>query len=210
MTIILSSELAKFAPRGTTVIADAIVVCADAAFTKWQINTAPRLWMFMAMASVESAGFSVLFEDMDYSVVRMRQVWPSRFPTNASAEPYAHNPEKLANFVYGGRMGNEGSMDGYYCRGQGLLQLTGMTAFEKLAKAMNVSVDQCRAMLTAPATMLDCAAATFSAWGLLPYADHQDVTGATRTLNGALNGLAGRRTAYAKAKAIWPTIRASK
>lgn len=204
--IILASELARFAPHSSTRIADAVVTHADEVLSKWQITTARRLWVFLAMVSVESAGFSKLFEDMNYSAARLRQVWPSRFPTLAAAQPYAHNPEKLANYVYGGRLGNPPGT-GYLTRGQGLLQLTGLTSFEKLAAALHVTVDQCRAMLTADDTMLDCAAATFSAWGLIAYADQHDVIGATLTLNGGLNGLADRQAAYHAAQQIWPSIR---
>ncbi|MCY1745057.1 hypothetical protein [Ensifer sp. SL37] len=45
-------------------------------------------------------------ENLYYSAERLTQVWPSRFPTIASAKPFARNPRKLANKVYGGRMGN--------------------------------------------------------------------------------------------------------
>ena len=53
------------------------------------------------------------------------EVWPSVFPTLASALPYAINPKVLANRVYGGRFGNRsGTDDGYNFRGRGLIQLT--------------------------------------------------------------------------------------
>ena len=71
-------------------------------------------------------------ENMNYSADRIRQVWPSRFPTAASAAPYARNPKKLANKVYNGRMGNaEGSNDGWTYRGGGLDQLTGAVNYER-------------------------------------------------------------------------------
>lgn len=41
-----------------------------------------------------------------YSAARLRQLWPSHFPTTATAEPFEHDPKKLAEKVYGGRMGN--------------------------------------------------------------------------------------------------------
>ena len=208
MTLITASEIAKFAPHGTSIIAEAISAHADDALPKWGITSAPRLWMLMAMLKVESAGFATLFEDMNYSAERLTQVWPSRFPTLAAAQPYAHNPQALANKVYGGRLGNVGPDDGWLCRGTGLPQATGLSNFSRLAKAMNVSVDQCRAMLTAPATMFECGAATFATWGCLPYADKGDVEGCTKVFNGGLNGLADREAAYTLAKSIWPTLRA--
>lgn len=198
------SDLHKFAPQGTAVIVDAIATHVATVLPKWHITTPCRLWMFLAMTKVESAGFSKVFEDMDYTAERIHEVWPTRFHDVSAAAFYAHQPERLANVVYGGRMGNVGPDDGWLCRGTGLLQSTGLTAFARLAKAMGVTVDQLRANLTDPAHMLDCAAATFAIWGLIPYADAGDVWHATRALNGGLTGLADREAAYALAQRVWP------
>lgn len=74
----------------------------------------------------ESAGFQKFEEDLWYSARQIRKTWPSRFPTEADAAPYAGNPKALANKVYNGRMKNrEGSDDGYYFRGRGPKQVTG-------------------------------------------------------------------------------------
>lgn len=57
-------------------------------------------------------------------------------PTIASAKPFAHNPRKLANKrVYGGRMGNTATDDGWRHRGRGLPQITGKEKHEKLGLA---------------------------------------------------------------------------
>jgi putative chitinase len=62
----------------------------------------------------------------------MMQIWPSRFPTMASAQPYAGNPRALANKVCDGRMGNAvGSDDGWHFRGRGGSQTTGREGYER-------------------------------------------------------------------------------
>ncbi len=74
-------------------------------------------------------------EDLNYSAARLTEVWPSRFPTIASAKPFARNPRKLANKVYGGRMGNAAPDDGWLYRGRGLPQITGKENYEKFGLA---------------------------------------------------------------------------
>ena len=62
----------------------------------------------MAQMLYESGGLTIQFENLNYSAERLPKVWPSRFKPKGSLNPidYAHNPQKLANEVYGGRMGN--------------------------------------------------------------------------------------------------------
>ncbi|WP_245281592.1 hypothetical protein [Ensifer sp. ZNC0028] len=74
-------------------------------------------------------------ENLSYSAERLTQVWPTRFATIASAKPFARNPCKLANKVYGGRMGNTAPDDGWLYRGRGLPQITGKQNYEKFGIA---------------------------------------------------------------------------
>jgi putative chitinase len=69
-------------------------------------------------------------ENLSYTPERICQVWPGRFPTLASAVPYSHMPQKLANFVYGGRMGNTLPGDGYLFRGRPML--TGRATYARV------------------------------------------------------------------------------
>mgnify|MGYP005993668781 CR=1 FL=1 len=81
----------------------------------------------LGQAAHESGNFLISEENLYYRASTMCRVWPSRFKSEAEAEPYAKNPEKLANKVYSGRMGNgpESSGDGWKYAGKGFIQLTG-------------------------------------------------------------------------------------
>lgn len=112
----------------------------NATFEKWNISTPLQQAAFIGQCGHESAQFTKLEEGLSYSAERLMKVWPKRFPTLASAQPYARNPRALANKVYGGRMGNrdEASDDGWRFRGSGWLQLTGHDNFYHASKGCGV------------------------------------------------------------------------
>lgn len=94
-----------------------------------------HLAYILATAKHETAGtFGPTMENLNYTTsARIRQVWPTRFPTDASAQPYVRNPEGLANKVYGWRtdLGNNQAGDGWRFRGRGLAQITGRLNYTK-------------------------------------------------------------------------------
>lgn len=82
-----------------------------------------------------------IVENLNYSTAaRIRAVWPTRFRTNAAAQPYVKNPQKLANFVYGGRLGNNTANDGWDYRGRGFPQTTGKENYERSGKIVGVNL----------------------------------------------------------------------
>jgi putative chitinase len=93
---------------------------------------------FFAQTSHESGGFKSLSENLNYSADGLVKIFHKYFPDVAVATPYARNPEKIANKVYGGRMGNgdEASGDGFKYRGRGAIQLTGKDNYAAFAKAI--------------------------------------------------------------------------
>lgn len=84
----------------------------------------------------ETGSFKYMKENLNYSVEAMMKVWPSRFPTEESAEPYARNPKALAEKVYFGRMGNDTpSMASLYI-GRGAIMITGYNNVKAFAADM--------------------------------------------------------------------------
>ena len=86
----------------------------------------------------ESASFKLTRENLNYSVEAMMRVWPSRFPTEESAKPYAKNPKALAEKVYLDRMGNDTKKKASLYIGRGFLQLTGYNNVRAFASDMRL------------------------------------------------------------------------
>ncbi len=158
------------------------------------ISTPRRAAMFLGQVAEETGGLTRFEEDLDYRPERLVVVWHARFPTLASALPYAHAPERLANHVYAGRGGNgdEASGDGWRFRGGGGLQVTFRDAYTLLAaacgRAPQDAADWARG---APegAAFAACWAWSTQFRGLNALADAWDIAGVTRVINGGLTNL---------------------
>ena len=127
------------------------------------------------------------------------QVWPSRFPYIIAAEPYAHNPEKLASFVYAGRMGNLEDGDGYTYRGRGLIQITGREMYAKCGNALGIDLIDNPDLLLTPEYATLSAAWFWNKHGLNTLADVQEYGTMTRRINGGITGLDDRIVKITKA-----------
>jgi putative chitinase len=179
-----------------------IVAAAPAVFAKYGISTPLLAAHVMAQISHECGAGRDVVENLNYSAGRMMQVWPSRFPSMASAQPYAGNPRALANKVYNGRMGNaSGSDDGWNFRGRGAAQTTGREGYARLAKATGLDLVNHPDLVNDPKRFLECGVADFILCGCLPFAKADDVFNVTRRLNGGTVGLAQRQTWLAQWKA---------
>jgi len=100
--------------------------------------TPVRAAHFFAQTSHETGGFKAFAENLNYSADGLKNIFGKYFPGNLN-ELYTRNPEKIANRVYGSRMGNgdEKSGDGFKFRGRGALQLTGKDNYAAFAKYLN-------------------------------------------------------------------------
>lgn len=177
-----------------------IANASEAVFAKRGIKTQLQVAHVMAQLSLECGAGTEVVENLSYSAKRMMQVWPTRFPTLASALPYQNNPRKLADKVYNGRMGNRpGSDDGYNFRGRGGSQTTGREAYEKLGRAAGVDLVGDPDLLLDPDHFFDFAIADFIMCDCLRWTAPRaglplgDINAVTLHLNGGYTGLADRK-----------------
>jgi putative chitinase len=168
-------------------------------FVKYDINTPKRQAAFIGQCAVESANFTRLQENLNYSAQRLTQVWPSRFPNINMAEAYAHSPEKLADFVYAGRMGNLQDGDGWKFHGRGLIQLTGRENYANCGSGVGVDLIDNPDLLLTPKYAALSAGWFWNKKGLNTLADTQEYGAMTRRINGGLTGLDERIAKITKA-----------
>lgn len=178
-------------------IPDSVIAMLPDTMAKFELNTPLRLAHFLAQAGHESGGFKALNENLNYGAKGLRGIFGKYFPTDAKALEYERKPEKIANLVYGGRMGNgpEASGEGYKFRGRGFIQLTGKDNYTAFSKAIN---EDCVANPDLVATKYPLASAAwfFHKNGLHKMADggatEAVVTSITKHVNGGTIGLADR------------------
>ena len=168
-------------------------------FVKYDLDTPKRQAAFIGQCAVESANFTRLQENLNYSAQRLTQVWPSRFPNISMAEPYANNPEKLADFVYAGRMGNLQDGDGWKFHGRGLIQLTGRENYANCGSGIGVDLIDNPDLLLTPKYAVLSAGWFWNKKGLNALADAQEYGAMTRRINGGLTGLDERIAKITKA-----------
>ena len=185
---------------------------------RFQINTPKQIAAFIAQTAHESAGYTVLTENLNYSADTMAVVWPNRFAekgpdgkpkkdTNGKNIPNKfalalhRKPEAIANVVYGGRMGNGPieSGDGWKHKGMGLKQLTGLDNHRRCGESLGVD------FATNPELLLEPKYASLSAgwfWSvnkcgaIIESDDVNAFTNLTKKINGGTIGLADRKARY--------------
>lgn len=177
----------------------------NAAMENFEINTPERIAMFMSQIGHESAGLKRTQENLNYSAERLRQVFPRYFPTPNDAANYARNPAKIANRVYGNRMGNgpEASGDGFRYRGRGFIQLTGKNNYQAFASDNNLTLDEAVEYLETPEGAAWSAGWFWSKRNINEPADNGDVRTVTKLINGGTIGLEHRAKLYEEALQVF-------
>lgn len=171
---------------------------------KYEINTPLRLAHFFAQIHHESAGFTRLQENLNYSVDSLLKLFGRHRITEEQAKQFGRtskqkaNQEAIANILYGGEWGrkNLGNLnlgDGFKYIGRGAKQVTGRSNYTRLSK--DVGVDY----VNNPQWLLRQEDAMLSAcwfWNKNKcnnWADKDDVVGLTKIINGGNIGLAERQ-----------------
>ena len=177
-------------------VPDAVIAQIPDTAAKFQINNVLRLAHFLAQCSLESGRFTVVYENLNYSVDGLKSHFGKYFPDNAY-NAYARNPVKIGSRVYANRNGNgnEASGEGYAFRGRGYIQLTGKNNYTSLAGFVGEDT-VANPDLVATKYPLASAAFYFSHNNVWRVCDRGDsvavVTSVTECVNGGRNGLPER------------------
>jgi len=149
---------------------------------------------------VETGGLRSLEENLN-GAARASGV-AAAIPDRRRDGPLRNSPAKLAEKVYGGRLGNFKPGDGYTYRGSGLLQNTGRANFEEVEAATALPSQ------SGTAALLPWGAAGgpiyWTKCNINALADRSDTVGVCKAVNGGAIGLADQKTWLAKAAKVWP------
>ena len=168
-------------------------------FERFQINSVRQQGAFIGQCGHECGNFKIFEENLNYRAETLLKLFP-RTPRRAwgftpeEAKAYEKQPRKIANRIYGNRMGNrdEASDDGWRFRGSGALQLTGHANFYHASQALGVDFVMQPELVRTPKYALLTAGWFWSTHGCNQLAENADWVGLTKKINGGTIGLEDR------------------
>ena len=184
-----------------------IGITADGAFGPGTLKAAAahyklnkvRAAHFFAQCAHESGNWKATSENLNYGAKGLRGIFGKYFPTDALAKAYERQPAKIANKVYGNRMGNgpESSGDGWKFRGRGFLQLTGHDNYKALSQYINHPDVMENPDLVAGELAIESALWFFDRnklWGICDQGiNDAAILALTKRINGGTHGLEDRK-----------------
>jgi putative chitinase len=177
-------------------VPDNVIAQIPEVMTKFKIDTPVKLSHFLAQCGHESGGFKAVNENLNYGAKGLLGIFKKYFPTEEKAKLYERKPEKIANLVYGNRMGNgaETSGDGYRYRGRGYIQLTGKDNYKAFDAVVTENILETPDLVATKYPLLS--AAWFfhkNCLGKCTDASDVAVTAVTKCVNGGTIGLEDRK-----------------
>ena len=169
---------------------------AAAAYYKLSPNRAAH---FFAQTAHESGNFKAFSENLNYGAKGLRSIFGKYFPTDAMARAYERKPAKIANRVYGNRMGNgdEASGEGFAFRGRGALQLTGKFNYKAFSDYIGRPEVMTNPDIVATELAFESALWFFDKnklWGICDQGiNDAAILALTKRINGGTHGLDDRR-----------------
>jgi len=168
-------------------------------FDHWGISTRRQRAAFIGQCGHECGNFRILEENLNYRAATLLKLFP-RTPrrgwgfTPESAAQYERQPQKIANRIYGNRMGNrdEASGDGWRFRGSGWLQLTGHSNFFHAGQALGVDFVMQPELVRTPKYAALTAGWFWSTHNCNRLAEAEDWVALTKKINGGTIGLEDR------------------
>ena len=164
-------------------------------FAKFEINTPKRMASFIGQCMHESGNFKVMEENLNYSAVRLTQVFPNRFTLAKALDCVAKGKQAIAEAMYGNRadLGNTKVGDGGKFFGRGIIQLTGRANYTSFATAIGKpEVIEKPELVATPEYACLSAGWFWSTKKLNSLADSDDHITMTRRINGGTLGLQDR------------------
>lgn len=160
--------------------------------------TPERAAHFFAQTAHESGNFKAFAENLNYGASGLTTTFKKYFTTTEKALLYERKPEKIANLVYGNRMGNgdEASGDGFKFRGRGALQLTGKDNYKVFSEYLKKPEIMTNPDLVATEYAFESAIFFFDRnklWDICDKGVNKDtILALTKRINGGTHGLADR------------------
>jgi len=198
MSLDITDAIQDLWPNCPVPLLQGIIDTADDVFAKFEMaGNRLRILHFMTQISSETNGGSPseLSENMNYSAQRLVQIFGvghhSAAITESEAQQLAHNPELIADRVYGignprkaQELGNTEAGDGWRHRGMGLLQTTGKSLQALVGQVAGVDLASNPELLLDPQYALLCAAADFvGVCKCLPWADEDNLLAVSGCVN---------------------------
>ena len=169
-------------------------------FQRFGITTPAQQASWIGQCGHECGNFRIMEENLNYRAPTLLKLFPKTPKrqwgfTPEEAAAYEKQPVRIANRIYGNRMGNrdEASGDGFRFRGSGFLQLTGHSNFYHAGQALGVDFVMQPELVRTPMYAAQTAGWFWQTHRLNQYADSGDILTMTKRINGGTIGLEDRK-----------------